>query len=384
MVGQPVTFTATVSPNPPGTGTPTGTVTFSDGGSPIGTATLDASGTATITTSSLPAGAHTITASYGGDSNFSGSTGSLTQTVNQPVTATSTAVTSSANPSVVGQPVTFTATVSSNPPGSWLTPTGTVTFSDGGSPIGTATLNGSGKATITTSSLAAGAHTITASYGGDNNFSGSTGSLTQTVNKAATTTALSSSANPSVIGGQVTYTATVSPVPDGGTVAFTDGGTPIAGCGAVKVSTTTGKATCQVTYPATGRHTITVAYSGDASFAASTSAALTQQVAYAVKLLYNTTKASHSGATVKITLQLLNAAGRNVSATGTVVTVTGLLPSPAPGTPPSGNFTFLTKGSAAPGYELDVKTAGYPARTYTLSFTAGSDPTTHTAPFVIS
>ena len=81
MAGQPVTFTATVSPNPPGAGTPTGTVTFSDGGSPIGTATLDASGTAAITTSALAAGAHTITASYGGDNNFSASTGTATVNV---------------------------------------------------------------------------------------------------------------------------------------------------------------------------------------------------------------------------------------------------------------------------------------------------------------
>jgi hypothetical protein len=98
--------------------------------------------------------------------------------------ATTTALSSSANPSVVGQPVTFTATVSPNPPGAWLTPTGTVTFSDGGSPIGTATLDASGTATITTSSLPAGAHTITASYGGDNNFSASTGTATVKVTYA--------------------------------------------------------------------------------------------------------------------------------------------------------------------------------------------------------
>ena len=184
VAGQPVTFTATVSPDPPGSWlTPTGTVTFSDGGSPIGTATLDASGTATITPWSLAAGAHTITASYGGDNNFSASTGSLTQTVNPAATATTTALSSSANPSVAGQPVTFTATVSPNPPGAG-TPTGTVTFSDGGSPIGTATLDASGTATITTSSLTAGAHTITASYGGDNNFSASTGTATVKVTYA--------------------------------------------------------------------------------------------------------------------------------------------------------------------------------------------------------
>jgi hypothetical protein len=105
----------------------------------------------------------------------------ITYTV--PVTATATAVTSSANPSVVGQPVTFTATVSPNPPGTG-TPTGTVTFSDGGSPIGTATLDASGTATITPWSLAAGTHTITASYGGDNNFSASTATATVKVTYA--------------------------------------------------------------------------------------------------------------------------------------------------------------------------------------------------------
>ena len=37
-----------------------------------------------------------------------------------------------------------------------------------------------------------------------------------------------------------------------------------------------------------------------------------------------------------------------------------------------------------PRHQLNVKTAGYPAGTYTLSFTADSDPTTHTAQFVVS
>ena len=115
MVGQPVTFTATVSANPPGAGTPTGTVTFSDGGSPIGTATLDASGTATITTPSLAAGHPHDHRQLRRRNNFAGSTGSLTQTVNQ--AATTTALSSSANPSVVGQSVTFTATVSAEPAG---------------------------------------------------------------------------------------------------------------------------------------------------------------------------------------------------------------------------------------------------------------------------
>jgi hypothetical protein len=184
-------------------------------------------------------------------------------------TPTTMALSSSANPSAEGHAVTFTATV--RPASGSGTPTGTVTFSDGGSQIGTTKLDSSGTATITRS-LGVGSHAITASYGGDRNFTASTGSLAQTVNQAATTTTttITSSANPSAVGQAVTYTATVRPVPDGGTVAFSDGGTPISGCGAQQVDTSTGTATCQVTYTSTGAHSITAAYSGDPAFGAST------------------------------------------------------------------------------------------------------------------
>jgi hypothetical protein len=132
-----------------------------------------------------------------------------------------------------------------------------VTFFDGGSHIGSATLNSGGTAAIATAQpLAVGSHAITASYGGDRNFAASTGSLTQTVSQAATTTTttLTSSANPSVTAQAVTYTATVKSMPDGGTVAFSDGGTPIAGCGAQQVDTSTGTATCQETYTKPGTY----------------------------------------------------------------------------------------------------------------------------------
>ena len=89
--------------------------------------------------------------------------------------------------------------------------------------------------------------------------------------------------------------------------------------------------------------------------------------------------------------QLLNAAGTSLSAAGTslsaagiTVTATGLSPSPAPGKGPAGPFTFLTLPDRGPGYQLNVKTTGYPAGTYTLLFTAGSDPAIRTATFVIS
>ena len=198
----------------------------------------------------------------------------------------------------------------------------------------------------------------------------------------ATATTIASSANPSVVGAQVTYTATVTPVPDGGTAAFKEGSTTIAGCGWRSVDTSTGQATCQVTYTEPGAHSVTADYTGTASYAASTSAALSQQVAYKVRLLYSTTKPSKSGAVAPIKLQLLDAANNNLTASRIAVTVTGLSPSPAPGTPPSGAFTFLTL-TEGPGYQLNVKTTKYPPGTYTLFFTAGTDPTTHTAQFVI-
>src|SRR5207244_6290866 len=93
--------------------------------------------------------------------------------------ATTTALTSSANPSVAGQSVTFTATVSAT--SSAGTPTGTVTFQDGATMLGNGTLSG-GSVTFSTAALAAGTHTITAVYGGDTNFAPSTSNaLTQTV-----------------------------------------------------------------------------------------------------------------------------------------------------------------------------------------------------------
>jgi hypothetical protein len=105
------------------------------------------------------------------------------QKVNQ--ASTSTALSSSRNPSQFGQLVTFTATVSVNAPGGGK-PTGTVTFYDGSAVLGTGTLSGGGKATFKTSSLAVGSHTITAVYGGDVNFIGSTSPpLIQVVQGAA-------------------------------------------------------------------------------------------------------------------------------------------------------------------------------------------------------
>jgi hypothetical protein len=93
---------------------------------------------------------------------------------------------------------------------------------------------------------------------------------------AATTTSLSSSANPSRAGQAVTYTATVSPAPDGGTAGFTDNGSAITGCSAVSLSA--GTATCPTTPQTTGAHNIVATFSGSNGFAGSTSSTVTQVV----------------------------------------------------------------------------------------------------------
>jgi hypothetical protein len=127
--------------------------------------------------------------------------------------ATSTALSSNLNPSVYGQAVTFTATVSSSgripPNGETVT---FYTFSNGLYVLGTAPMT-AGIASLTTSLLHSGIFTISAAYLGDANFTGSTSPVLQQVvdtsSQSATTTALTSSLNPSVYGQKVTWTATV-------------------------------------------------------------------------------------------------------------------------------------------------------------------------------
>ncbi len=264
--GQAVTLTATVTA---AGGTPTGTVTFKDGGATIGTGALSGDA-ATFTTSSLTSGAHSFTAVYAGDNNFTTSTSTaLAQTVGQAPTTTS--LSSSANPSTFGQSVIFTVTVTS----SGGTPTGTVTFIDGGRSFGTGTVSG-GTATLATSTLTPGAHSITAVYGGGGDFAGSTSDvLTETVNRAETKTSLSSTPNPSVVGQSVTFTATVaagsgSP---GGSVSFLDGGTTL---GTVALASAT--ATFTTSSLSIASHSIAAVYAGDTNFAGSSSSALTQNV----------------------------------------------------------------------------------------------------------
>ena len=130
-----------------------------------------------------------------------------------------------------------------------------------------------------------------------------------------------------------------------------------------------------------GTHPVTAAYSGNARYAASTSA-LTQQVSYRVQQLHNPGGPGPGGPAAAVIVELLDAAGNNVSGPGITLTVTGLSPRPGPGRASGGAFTPVNLG-LWPCYRLQVSTVGYPPGTYTLSFTAGTDPAPHTAQFTV-
>ena len=319
VVGQRVTYTATVVPVAPGAGSPAGTVTFTDGSTTVcGAVPLNGSGQATCQVTYTSVGSHSITAAYSGDTNFkAGTSPTLTQQVNQAATATS--VSSSVNPSVVGQQVTYTATVAPVAPGAG-SPAGTVTFTDGSTTVcGAVPLTVSDQATCQVSYTSVGSHSITAAYSGDTNFkAGTSPTLTQQVNRAATTTSVSSSANPSLLGQNVTFTATVAVMSPGsgtptGTVTFADGSTTI-GTGTLSQVGGVDQATFSTSQLSVGPQTITASFGGDSNFKGS-SGSLSQQVSYRFTLQGPVTHGTtlHGQQSVLISFTLTDAQGNVVT-----------------------------------------------------------------------
>jgi Big-like domain-containing protein len=281
--GSPVTFTAAVTPSPIADGAPTGPVSFSSDGTPIAGCTSQAPSasapfTATCTTSALTAGGspHSIVATFAGDADDQVSTSPAVSQQITPAPTTTTLAALPASASVFGQSVAFTATVTSGDGG------GSVAFKDGATTLagcGAKALSGSGPytATCTTSVLAVGSHSIVATYTGDVNFTGGASSaLPYTVNQAPTTTALAASpASPSVFGQSVAFTATVTGGDGGGSVAFKDGATTLAGCGAKALSGSGPYiATCMTSALTVGSHSIVATYTGDTNFTGGASTAL--------------------------------------------------------------------------------------------------------------
>lgn len=262
---------------------------------------------------------------------------------------TKSTLASSANPSVFGQPVNFTATVVPAPDG------GTVTFKVDGTQLGSPVPVNTTTGTATSDSIATlspGAHNVDATYSGDPNFVGDTAmTLVQQVDKAPVTTTLTSVPNPSVFGQSVTITDTVcaagastnpTTAPTG-TVTIKDGttvlGTPTLSPGG---GPNCGQAQVTTAALAVGMHTVTADYPGDTDYTAATTETLSpaQQV---------------NKAPVTTTL----ASSANPSAFGHAVTFTDTVcpapPSTNPTAPPTGTVTvrdgstLLGTGTLAPG-----------------------------------
>jgi hypothetical protein len=194
--GSPTTFTASVSPS-----SATGTVAFKDGGATLATVTLSG-GTATFATSALAASSHSITAVYSGNTDYSGSTGALTQNVNQAALT----VTANNGSKTYGQTASYGA--------------GSTAFTSSGlqngETIGSVTLTASGG---TAANAAAGSYSLTPSAATGGTFNPSNYAISYHAGTLTVgTAALSVTAN----NGSKTYGQAVSY--GAGSTAFTSSG----------------------------------------------------------------------------------------------------------------------------------------------------------------
>ena len=231
------------------------------------------------------------------------------------VNPTVATVTSSENPSYLGDNVIFSVSVTSD----GVTPTGAVTLLDGTTTIATGTLGSGGVTSFQISTLAVGNHSITVSYVGDsqNAAAVSTPALLQVVKEknATTTTTLSSAASPTIAGAPTVFTATVSVVTAnsgtgniGGTVSINQG-LNVLGVGTINAATasgSTGTVSITLTNLPVGSDSLVAVYSGNSSYAGSTSAPLVQVVTLATSKtsLVSAANPSVAGAALQLTATL--------------------------------------------------------------------------------
>ncbi len=224
LQGQSVTFTAKLSAS---SGTPTGSILFSDGGIPLAIAPISTSAMATLTTNALSIGLHALTAAYQPTGTFTATSASLTQQVTEP--GTTTTLTCNPNPITINTNALFFASVIGS---DGTTPMGTVAFTDNGAPLGQPLLV-NGNTSLSYLGSTAGTHIIVATTFPIGAYSGSSATCTETVSARSTTLSLATSLTPSNFAQPVTFTATATYQSQGtnpagaGSVTFSDGATPL-------------------------------------------------------------------------------------------------------------------------------------------------------------
>lgn len=261
-----------------GAATPTGAVIFKRSGTVIGTATLDGAGHATLATTTLPVGTNSVVATYSGDETYKPST-SAPQSIVVGKASASVNLQSSKSPTVTGEAVDFSASVSAVAPGAG-TPTGVLQLQVDGIDIGApVALTGGVAALGPVASLHAGTHTITAVYSGSASFEGGSDSITQQVNKADTTASVVTS--PAVSNENAPFTVTASVVAEApgsgtpsGNVSFTANGDSI---GAATVDDD-GQASITIATLDPGSYAIVATYAGNDDYNGSTSGSVNHTV----------------------------------------------------------------------------------------------------------
>ncbi len=366
VTGAAYTVAASVTASSPGAGYPGGTVTFSDGSvSCSGTLSLGAASCSLISTS---AGSKTITASYAGSVNYnnSGDTGTgHGHTVGKASTST-TITADTPDPSVTGQPYTVSFTVAAVSPGSGY-PDGSVTISDAEASCSGTLTNGSGSCALTSTS--AGTKTLTATYGTSSvNYLTSSGTTAHTVNKAGTSTTITSDTpDPSVIGQNYPVNVQVSSVsPGSGTPAGTV--TVADGTNTCTVTLASGTGFCNLPSVSTGSKTISASYVTSSSYNSSSAATAA-----------HTVNKANSSSTIVSALPEPSVYGQNYTITAGVAAN-----SPGSGTPTGsvriGNGTTTYTASLASGsasYSLPSGNAG--DKTITSTYTGSTLFNTSTA-----
>src|SRR5207244_4090207 len=294
----------------------TATVTSSNGTDTIGACTLAQTviGTATCTATATPAaptGTHTISASYVANDNIHANSSTATNaalTVTNP--ATTTQVVSSQNPSTFGQSVMFTATVSS----AAGTPTGSVTFYDGGascSSPGTAlgaavTLNASGISGLSTTALTGGSHTVLACYTPTGIYNASSGSVAQQVNQATPTVSFTGAPASAYFNSQFTVSASTN---SSMTPTITASGScTISG---TTVTMTSGLGTCS----------LQASWAADTNYVAATATQSTTALQVPVSVTVPDTTVTYDGTPKSITPTVSPAVAYAVTYTGISPTV---------------------------------------------------------------
>ena len=182
--GQSVTFKAVVSAKSPGSGTPTGTVSFKYGSTILGTVNLS-NGTASFATTALVVGTAYVNAVYNGSTAYSALMSTATK-VAVSAASTTTALTSSNSAASLGQYVTLTAAVAAVSPGTGV-PTGSVGFYNGSTLLATAALT-AGKASTVVSDLFTGTYGLTAKFLGATSYLASVSSAVSLKISLPTTT----------------------------------------------------------------------------------------------------------------------------------------------------------------------------------------------------